>query len=178
MHRYPFPLSFLPSLSKQKGLNNKSQSDRTSSPSTPSLKHSYSKPNTPSTMHLQLIFTLLTTLTTILALPAPEPDLTTTSTLVTRAACDTHACITYFSDGGCIGGLALGSYRPDCSGACFRYSSFSSIRIMGNTVTGADCVAYSDSNCQSKIRDSGNQHNTYCLDNVSGLTFLALFFSF
>ena len=121
-------------------------------------------------MHVQLIFTLLINLTTILALPAhsSEPDLHTNE-LVSRANCDNSACITYFSDGGCTNGRALGSYKPDCSGACFRYSSFSSIRVQANTVTGADCIAYSDSNCQNKIKDSGNRHDTYCLDNVSDI---------
>lgn len=123
-------------------------------------------------MHVQFILTLLTTLTTILALPAhsSEPDLNSPA-LVPRASCDSSACITYFSDSGCTNGRALGSYKPDCTGHCFQYSTFSSIRVQANTVTGADCVAYSDSNCQNEIKDSGNRHDTYCLDNVSDIFF-------
>ncbi|MCJ1456928.1 hypothetical protein MMC28_007294 [Mycoblastus sanguinarius] len=113
----------------------------------------------------------LATLTAVLGHPQPlaepQPESQALS-LDKRAACNSDACVTYYSDSGCTDGLALGSYKPDCSGHCFQYSSFSSIEVAGSTILGVDCVAYSDSNCQNKIGDSGNQHDTHCLENLNG----------
>ncbi|KAH8730669.1 hypothetical protein GQ44DRAFT_672452 [Phaeosphaeriaceae sp. PMI808] len=88
--------------------------------------------------------------------------------LVARKDCDNHACISYYKDGGCTDGLKLGSYKPDCSGACFRYDQFSSILVSANVITGADCHAYSDGNCQNEIADSGNKHGQKCMTNLNG----------
>lgn len=107
-----------------------------------------------------LILTTLATLPFILTHPS--------SVVEKRAACDSHACVTYYSDNGCTSGLSLGSFKPDCTGHCFQYSSFSSIKVAGNTITGVDCVAYSDSNCQNQVGDSGNQHGAHCLGNLNG----------
>ena len=133
-----------------------------------------------------MIMTIMATITisTILGHPQPQsqsqPDLPSPETppplspsspvpsLSKRRDCDSAACVTYFSDNGCTDGLALGSYRPDCSGHCFQYSSFGSIRVAGNWNTGVDCVAYSDLDCRDQIADSGNQHGRHCLDNLNG----------
>lgn len=64
-------------------------------------------------------------------------------------------CVKYYASGNCNGN-PLGSYKPDCSGACFRFSSFGSIGVGGDGTYGTDCHAYSDANCQNQIGDSGN----------------------
>ncbi|KKK12603.1 hypothetical protein P175DRAFT_0500889 [Aspergillus ochraceoroseus IBT 24754] len=107
-------------------------------------------------------------LLTVVGLALSSPVDSTSVSLDKRADCDTHTCITYYSDSGCTRGLERGSYKPDCSGNCFRFDSFSSIQVAANVLTGADCVAYSDSNCQNAISDSGNQHGHYCMENLNG----------
>jgi hypothetical protein len=118
------------------------------------------------------ILAAFATLTAVLAHPQPLPsdiDASTGSTsLSKRAPCNSDACITYFSDNGCTNGLERGSYKPDCSGHCFQYDSFSSIRISASFFIGAGCVAYSDSNCQNRIADSGNVRGRTCMDNLNG----------
>ena len=110
-----------------------------------------------------MYLTALLVLTALPALSLAHPS----TTLEERSACDSHACVTYYSDNGCTPGLSLGSYKPDCSGHCFQYNSFSSIQVGGSIVTGADCIAYSDGNCQNEIGDSGNQHGPHCFDNLN-----------
>jgi hypothetical protein len=62
--------------------------------------------------------------------PIPAPD----SGLEKRKNCDNDACVTYYADGGCTSGRDLGSYKPDCTGACFVYDSFSSIKVAGSVI--------------------------------------------
>jgi hypothetical protein len=51
-----------------------------------------------------------------------------------RKNCDSESCVTFYADGGCTSGRTIGSYKPDCTGACFRYDSFASIKVSGSTI--------------------------------------------
>ncbi|KAL3476992.1 hypothetical protein BJX99DRAFT_257894 [Aspergillus californicus] len=117
--------------------------------------------------HLTMYFQALTLVSLVSLAATPLADLFTPTTHQKRVDCDNHACITYYSDSGCIYGLERGSYRPDYSGACFRFDSFSSIHLSANTITGLT-ASYSDGNCQSQIADSGNIYGRYCLENLNG----------
>jgi hypothetical protein len=89
-------------------------------------------------------------------------------------------CVKFYGNGECKGG-ALGSYKPDCTGACFRYNSFGSLsvggdgtygtlfsisfglvdvpgngRVWADRKEGTRCVAYSDDNCNNQVQDTGN----------------------
>jgi hypothetical protein len=112
------------------------------------------------------------TLTTMLlgaAVLAQSTPLENDNILEKRKDCSGNtACVSYYRDGGCTGGLKLGEYQPTCEGNCFRYSSFGSIKVEGNTLWGVDCHAYSDNNCQHQIADSGNQHGARCMENLNG----------
>ena len=105
----------------------------------------------------------------------PNPDdidpQTSPTDLVKRKDCEGEECVWYYKDQGCTKGLSLGSYKPDCSGACFQYDSFGSIGVKGAeglfyTQVKTRCVAYSDENCQDQIADSGDHKEGYCLENV------------
>ena len=85
-----------------------------------------------------------------------------------RADCENSGCALYYSDDTCTDGLELGSFKPDCTGACFQFSSFNSVGVAGTIILGVDCVAFSDTNCQSRMGDTGNQHGTHCLVGVTG----------
>ncbi|KAF3911934.1 hypothetical protein ABW20_dc0108169 [Dactylellina cionopaga] len=65
-------------------------------------------------------------------------------------------CVEFWAggSGGCNGPKL--SYRPDCSGACFHYDSFTGIRVSGDGTYGTNCHIYSDYNCQNQITTTGN----------------------
>lgn len=54
------------------------------------------------------------------------------SGLEKRKNCDSESCITFYADGRCTSGYTIGSYKPNCTGACFLYDSFASIEISGS----------------------------------------------
>ncbi|KAF2455247.1 hypothetical protein BDY21DRAFT_380787 [Lineolata rhizophorae] len=116
-----------------------------------------------------LLFLLGNAATMAYATPA-EPVPEDVADLQVRASCESGggACVRYFSDGGCTGELELGNYQPTCDGNCFQFSSFSSIEIESSVIFGTDCIAYSDTNCQNEITDSGNQHGEHCMTNLNG----------
>ncbi|KAF5011531.1 hypothetical protein FDECE_2362 [Fusarium decemcellulare] len=70
-----------------------------------------------------------------------------------REACSDGQCVTYFSGQGCSG--ELGNFKPDCTGACFQFSSFQSVFTGGTgiPIAGTACKIYSDGNCQNQILD-------------------------
>ncbi|KAH7410527.1 hypothetical protein DE146DRAFT_361367 [Phaeosphaeria sp. MPI-PUGE-AT-0046c] len=72
-------------------------------------------------------------------------------------------CVSFYSQSGCQG--VISSYKPDCSGACFRYNSFQSLHTVGNILKGVGCVAYSDENCNNVAKDIPSHHQGRC-DNV------------
>ncbi|EJD54821.1 hypothetical protein AURDEDRAFT_119192 [Auricularia subglabra TFB-10046 SS5] len=64
-------------------------------------------------------------------------------------------CVKFYGGSDCKG-PAIGSYRPDCSSSCFVFDSFSSLHAAGDGTFGTDCVAYSDTNCQVEMTETGN----------------------
>ncbi|KAH7410526.1 hypothetical protein DE146DRAFT_361362 [Phaeosphaeria sp. MPI-PUGE-AT-0046c] len=105
-----------------------------------------------------------------------DPIPTQESGIEKRKACDGESCVTYYADGGCTSGRTLGSYKPDCTGACFRYDSFTSIKVSGSAIWGVGCVAYSDTNCQNKIADSGNVRGSRCMTELGAAKSMQCYF--
>ena len=103
----------------------------------------------------------------------PASNVTTSNGLVKRADCEGEECVTYYKDQGCTAGLALGSYKPDCSGHCFQYDSFGSLSVKGNDggmlfSYKTKCIAYRDDNCQDRISETGNiGKSPSCLENIA-----------
>ena len=139
------------------------------------------------TMQLQSMFSLLI-LSFSLAMAHPSPDIntlvesdpdtnpaanaTTSNALMKRADCEDGECVTYYKDQGCTSSLALGSYKPDCSGHCFQYDSFGSLSVKGNDggilfSYKTKCTAYRDDNCQDKISETSDVGTKErCLENI------------
>lgn len=60
-------------------------------------------------------------------------------------------CVKLFPSGdGSCGGNPATSFKPDCTGACFSFSSFDSIHVGGDGTFGTQCIVYSDPNCQTQ----------------------------
>lgn len=95
-----------------------------------------------------------------------EDATTHNATLMRRRECGSGArgeCVIYYSGSDCTG--TLGSYAPDCTGNCFQYSSFNSLKTNGGgflAVKGTACKVYSDNNCQNQIADLGNSVDWRC----------------
>jgi hypothetical protein len=51
-------------------------------------------------------------------------------------------CVKFYGNGECKGS-ALGSYKPDCTGACFRYNSFGSLNVGGDGTYGTLSFSFS-----------------------------------
>jgi hypothetical protein len=66
-------------------------------------------------------------------------------------------CVKFYSKPGCNGLDTIGSFRPDCTGACFSFDSFTSIEASGDGFFGTNCFVYSDTSCQNEIGSTGNQ---------------------
>ncbi|KAJ7450194.1 hypothetical protein FB451DRAFT_1286393, partial [Mycena latifolia] len=79
-----------------------------------------------------------------------------TASLSLAKSCNGDECVAYFHGSNCQSSGYISDYVPTCDGNCFQYSSFDSILIDGNGILGTDCHAYSDSNCQNELADSGN----------------------
>ena len=65
-------------------------------------------------------------------------------------------CVTFYSQAGCDSAMQEGKYKPTCEGNCFQYP-FASILVAGDGTYGTNCYAYSDSNCQNYIGQTGNK---------------------
>ncbi|KAF3307657.1 hypothetical protein TWF173_002623 [Orbilia oligospora] len=64
-------------------------------------------------------------------------------------------CVKFWTGAtGCTGTFL--SYKPDCSGACFKYDSFTGIKASGDGHFGTNCAIFSDVNCQNQIASTGN----------------------
>ncbi|KAF3912607.1 hypothetical protein AA313_de0205743 [Arthrobotrys entomopaga] len=63
-------------------------------------------------------------------------------------------CVQFYTGGGCSGNSI--KYQPDCSGACYRYDSFTGIKASGDGYFGTNCAVFSDTNCQNQIGSTGN----------------------
>ncbi|KAF4969346.1 hypothetical protein FSARC_3421 [Fusarium sarcochroum] len=96
------------------------------------------------------------------SLAAPTEDAASLNKLTAREACSDGQCVTYFSQPGCSG--KLGNFKPDCTGACFQFSSFSSVRSAGTgiPIAGTACKIYSDANCQNQIFDIADHIPVQC----------------
>ncbi|KAJ8111212.1 hypothetical protein OPT61_g6143 [Boeremia exigua] len=145
----------------------------TNTPPTPTKRQSTLIPTNPTMRVCSILSLVLPTalLHTASANPvAPsseiEPENAKNPTLVARRECGSGAraeCVTYYSGAGCSG--ALGHYAPDCTGHCFQYDSFSSLKTVGGGFPanmGTACKVFSDSNCQNQIADLGNNANERC----------------
>ncbi|CEJ83695.1 hypothetical protein VHEMI03227 [[Torrubiella] hemipterigena] len=64
-------------------------------------------------------------------------------------------CVSVYKGTGCQSFNKETSYRPTCEGNCYVYP-FDSLQLAGSAFKNVDCVAYSDTNCQNKIGDTGN----------------------
>ncbi|KAJ7458175.1 hypothetical protein FB451DRAFT_1406485 [Mycena latifolia] len=80
-------------------------------------------------------------------------------------ACSGEECVSYFHGANCQATNYISDYVPTCAGNCFQYNSFDSLYLTGNSILGTDCHAYSDSNCQNQIADSGNIVHQGCLNS-------------
>jgi hypothetical protein len=68
-------------------------------------------------------------------------------------------CVKYYEKANCnraIDNPALGSYKPDCSGACFNFQNFRSVSAVGDGTYGTNCEIFKDLNCQNKLGQTGN----------------------
>lgn len=77
---------------------------------------------------------LITLLLVLLPFASANTDTVQQSGLEKRKNCDSELCVTFYADGGCTSGRTIGSYKPDCTGACSRYDSFASIKVSGSTI--------------------------------------------
>lgn len=68
-------------------------------------------------------------------------------------------CVRFYTGIGCDGQEA-GSYKPSCEGNCYQYG-FDYIDVAGDGTYGTNCFAYSDSNCQNYIGQTGNQVSVF-----------------
>lgn len=81
----------------------------------------------------------------------------------------------YF-DGECVyvtsescGGQHQASYKPTCEGNCYVYP-FNSLSVAGDGWFGTNCQAFSDTNCQNYIGETGNivRGDAYCQNFQGG----------
>ncbi|KAM5343351.1 hypothetical protein ACJ41O_011888 [Fusarium nematophilum] len=92
-----------------------------------------------------------------LASAAPDDHAAAGKKLVTREDCDAGQCVIFFSGVDCTG--ELGNFKPDCTGACFRFYQFASITTEGTRVpiAGTACKIFSDPDCQFERLDIPDQ---------------------
>ena len=64
-------------------------------------------------------------------------------------------CVTVYTGQGCEDFQIEARYKPTCEGNCF-VMGFSSLHVAGDGTFGTDCIAYSDTNCQVEMSDTGN----------------------
>lgn len=112
---------------------------------------------------LPFFFHVLTTTAT----PAPAPATGSSTLLSKRGNCHGSGdiydseCVTVYSGSDCATNGVETSYRPTCAGNCYVYG-FDSLKVQGSAYYGTNCVAYSDTNCQDEIGQSGNQYSGDC----------------
>ncbi|EPS35619.1 hypothetical protein H072_10958 [Dactylellina haptotyla CBS 200.50] len=64
-------------------------------------------------------------------------------------------CVKFWSGAtGCTG--TYHGYKPDCSGHCFQFDSFTGIKASGNGLYGTNCAIFSDYDCKNQIASTGN----------------------
>ncbi|KAJ4252451.1 hypothetical protein NW762_011052 [Fusarium torreyae] len=82
--------------------------------------------------------------------------------LMASEACADGQCVKCFSQLGCF--RELGNFKPECIGACFRLSSYSSIRSTGTgmPIAGTACEIYSDANCENQIPNIADYIPSQC----------------
>ena len=79
-----------------------------------------------------------------------------------------------FANGKCVvveskscGSTVQTSYKLTCAGNCYVYP-FNSLAVAGDGVYGTNCQAFSDSNCQNYIGDTGNSIGARCKNFPGG----------
>ncbi|KAF7369542.1 hypothetical protein MVEN_00284100 [Mycena venus] len=103
-------------------------------------------------------------------------SLVAAASLTSAKSCNADECVSYFHGGDCQSGGYISDYVPTCGGNCFQYSSFDSILVEGNGILGTDCHAYSDSNCENELVDSGNVVTSVCV-NSQGANSMRCFYN-
>ncbi|KAJ7683456.1 hypothetical protein B0H17DRAFT_941885 [Mycena rosella] len=87
--------------------------------------------------------------------------------------CQDGQCVTLFSGSGCQGEIT--EFIPSCNNNCIQFNSSNSIFTLGSLIHGTDCEAFSDSNCQNQMVNTGNHIVGTCA-NAPGTNSYKCFF--
>jgi hypothetical protein len=92
--------------------------------------------NPPSSLYPSALFNMHLSTTTLTALALALLPLASAADCQNSPGVANGQCVKFYGGNGECKGNPLGSYKPDCTGSCFQYNSFGSLKVAGDGTYG------------------------------------------